>query len=142
MAAHAPVGTRPSARNGVPGTEPEYRKEAREDALHTRSDWKTSARRMWLWPVMILVGLPIAGYIADLVVNGVDSLATALAGGLIAGGIIGAAGWFALRRRVSWLWIPATTVGMAAGLAAGAALVDYGIERGDLLLIGRSPVWA
>jgi hypothetical protein len=25
---------------------------------------------------------------------------------------------------------------MAAGLTAGAALVDYGISRGDLLLIG------
>jgi hypothetical protein len=30
----------------------------------------------------------------------------------------------------------ATTVGMAAGLAVGAALVDYGISRGDLLLMG------
>jgi hypothetical protein len=37
---------------------------------------------------------------------------------------------------VSWLWIPATTAGMAVGLAGGAALVDYGIDRGDLLLMG------
>ena len=44
--------------------------------------------------------------------------------------------WFVLRERVSWLWIPATIVGMAAGLVAGAALVDYGIERGDLILLG------
>ena len=71
-----------------------------------------------------------------LVVNGVDSVGTALVGGLIAGVIIGAAGWFGLRRQVSWLWIPATSVGMAVGLAAGAALVDYGIYRGDLLLMG------
>ena len=33
-------------------------------------------------------------------------------------------------------WIPATIAGMAVGLAAGAALVDYGIDRGDLALMG------
>ncbi|MDQ3890116.1 MAG: hypothetical protein M3312_06140 [Actinomycetota bacterium] len=84
----------------------------------------------------ILVSFPIGGYIADLVVDGVDSVGTALAAGLIAGGIIGAAEWFALRRWVSWLWIPATSVGLAVGLAAGAALVDYGIDRGEIVLIG------
>jgi hypothetical protein len=97
----------------------------------------TSSRpRIWAWPLAILLSLPIGGYVADLVINGVDSVGTALTGGLIAGAIIGAAGWFALRKQVSWLWIPATTVGMAVGLAAGAALVDYGIDRGDLLLMG------
>jgi hypothetical protein len=69
-------------------------------------------------------------------VDGVDSVGAALAGGLIAGAIIGAAEWFALRRRVSWIWILATTAGMAVGLAAGAALVDYGIDRADLALMG------
>jgi hypothetical protein len=91
---------------------------------------------MWLWPVAVLLGFPIGGLIADLVVNGVDSVGTAVAAGLIAGAIIGAAEWFVLRRRVSWLWIPATSVGLAVGLAAGAALVDYGIDRGDVVLIG------
>ena len=91
---------------------------------------------MWPWEVAILVSLPIAGYIAELVVDGVDSVGAALAGGLIVGAIIGAAEWFVLRRRVSWLWIPATIAGMAVGLAAGAALVDYGIARGDLALMG------
>ena len=91
---------------------------------------------MWLWPVAILVSFPIGGYIADLVVDGVDSVGAALAAGLIVGAIIGAAEWFALRQGVSWLWILATTVGMAVGLVAGAALVDYGIDRGDLLLMG------
>jgi hypothetical protein len=69
-------------------------------------------------------------------VNGVDSVGTALVGGLIAGVIIGAAEWFALRQWVSWLWIVATAAGMAAGLIAGAALVDYGISRGDVVLMG------
>ena len=63
-------------------------------------------------------------------------MGAALVGGLIAGLIIGAAEWFALRRWVSWLWIAATSIGMAAGLTAGAALVGYGIGRGDLLLMG------
>jgi hypothetical protein len=76
------------------------------------------------------------GFLADLVVNGVDSVGTALVGGLIAGVIIGAAEWFALRQWVSWLWIVATAAGMAAGLIAGAALVDYGISRGDVVLMG------
>jgi hypothetical protein len=96
----------------------------------------STARRMWLWPVAILVSFPIGGFVADLVVDGVDSVGAALAAGLIAGAIIGAAEWFTLRRWVSWPWILATIAGMAGGLAAGAALVDYGIDRGDLALMG------
>jgi hypothetical protein len=104
--------------------------------MDTKGDWTNTAGRMWLWPVAILVSFPIGGYIADLVVNGVDSVGAALAGGLIAGVIIGAAEWFALRHVVSWPWIVATTAGMAVGLVAGAALVDYGTDRGDLALMG------
>jgi len=104
--------------------------------MDTRGTWTSTARRMWLWPVAILVSFPIGGLIADLVVDGVDSVGAALAGGLIAGAIIGAAEWFALRQWVSWPWIVATIAGMAVGLAAGAALVDYGIDRGDLALMG------
>lgn len=97
----------------------------------------TSIRQLlWAWPVAILLGFPIGGLLADLVVDGVGSVGSALAGGLIAGAVIGAAEWVALRRFVSWIWIPATSIGMAAGLAAGAALVDYGIDRGDLMLMG------
>jgi len=104
--------------------------------MDTQGDRTSTARRMWLWPVAILVSFPIGGYIADLVMDGVDSVGAGLAGGLIAGAIIGAAEWFALRQWVSWLWILATTAGMAAGLTAGAALVDYGIDRGDIVLMG------
>ena len=97
---------------------------------------KAGARRLWVWPIAILISFPIGGYLADLVVDGVDSVGAALLGGLIAGLVIGAAEWFALRRWVSWLWIAATSIGMAAGLAAGAALVGYGISRGDILIMG------
>jgi hypothetical protein len=103
--------------------------------MDTQGEWTSNARRLWLWLVAILVGFPIGGLVADLV-DGVDSVGAALAGGLIAGAIIEAAQWSALRQWVSWLWIPATSVGMALGLAAGAALVDYGIDRGDVVLLG------
>jgi hypothetical protein len=106
--------------------------------MDTQGDWGSTALQMWLWPVAILVGFPIGGLIADLVVDGVDSVGAALVAGLIAGAVIGAAEWFALRQWVSWLWIPATSAGMAVGLAAGAALVDYGIDRADVVLIGAA----
>jgi hypothetical protein len=95
----------------------------------TEAGDRLDARRLWVWPIAILVGFPIGGYLADLVVDGVDSVGAALVGGLIAGFMIGAAEWFALRRCVSWLWIAATSLGMAAGLTAGAAVVDYGTSR-------------
>ena len=93
-------------------------------------------RLRWAWPVAIIVGIPIGGYAANIIIGKVDSFGTALVGGLIAGAIIGAAQWLALRSLVPWLWLVATSVGMAAGLTAGAALVDYGISRGDLALMG------
>jgi hypothetical protein len=102
----------------------------------TEANNKRGVRRLWVWPVAILVSFPIAGYLADLIVDGVDSAGAALVGGLIAGLVIGAAEWFALRRWVSWPWIAATSIGMAAGLAAGAALVDYGTSRGDIMVMG------
>jgi hypothetical protein len=102
----------------------------------TEAEQRAGARRLWIWPIAILISFPIAGYLADLVVDGVDSVGAAMLGGFIAGLVIGAAEWFVLRRWVSWLWIAATSIGMGAGLIAGAALVDYGISRGDVLLMG------
>jgi hypothetical protein len=91
--------------------------------VDSQGGWTTSGRRMWLWPVAALVGFPIGGLVADVVVDGVDSVGAAIVAGLVAGAIVGAAQWFALRRWVSWLWI----AGLAVGLAVGAATVDYGI---------------
>jgi hypothetical protein len=91
---------------------------------------------VWAWPLAVLLGFPIGGLIANVIVGPVDAFGAALAGGLIAGAVIGTAQWIVLRQLVPWIWIPATSVGMAVGLAVGAALVDYGIERGDLVLMG------
>ena len=71
-----------------------------------------------------------------MIVGPIDSAGAAVAGGLIAGAVIGTAQWLALRSVVPWLWIAATSLGMAAGLAVGAAAVDYGIDRGDLVIMG------
>ncbi|MFC7597645.1 hypothetical protein ACFQU3_20190 [Terrabacter sp. GCM10028922] len=78
----------------------------------------------------------MGGYIANLIVGAVDSVSAALAGGLIAGTVAGAAQWLALRRLISWVWIAATSIGMIIGLVLGAPLVDYGIGRVDLMLMG------
>lgn len=136
MATNARVRPRPVSTPDEASKAADDPRAAPSQAVETDGDSKETARRLWLWPVAILLSLPIGGFIADLVVNGVDSVGTALAGGLIAGSIIGAAGWYVLRERISWLWIPAGAVGMAVGLAAGAALVDYGVDRGDVVLMG------
>lgn len=95
-----------------------------------------SRPRIWAWPLASLLGFPIGGFIANVVVGPIDSVAAALAGGLLAGAVVGTAQWFALKQVVPWLWIAATSIGMAAGLTLGAALVGYGIGRGDLMLMG------
>jgi hypothetical protein len=98
---------------------------------------EAAVRRLrWAWPVAILVGFPIGGYVANVIVGRIDSVGPALAGGLIAGAVIGVAQWLALKPLLPWTWVVATSVGMAVGLTAGAALVDYGIGRGDLALMG------
>jgi hypothetical protein len=95
-----------------------------------------SRPRVWAWPLAAVLGFPIGGYAANIVVGAVDSVGAAIAGGLIAGAVIGAAQWLALRQFVPWLWIAATSLGMGVGLAVGAAVVDYGIDRGELMLMG------
>jgi hypothetical protein len=91
---------------------------------------------LWAWPLAILVGFPIGGLLANLAVGHVDSVGAALAGGLVAGAVIGTAQWLALQPLVPWVWAAATSVGMSIGLAAGAGLVGYGIDRGDVVAMG------
>jgi hypothetical protein len=95
-----------------------------------------SRPRVWAWPLAALLGFPIGGYAAHLAVGAVDSVGPAFAGGLIAGSVVGTAQWLALRQFVPWFWIAATSLGMSVGLAIGAAIVDYGIDRGELMLMG------
>lgn len=92
--------------------------------------------RVWAWPLAVLLGFPVGGYLASLIAGPVDSVGAALLGGLVAGAVVGAAQWLAIRRLVSWMWVAATSIGMTVGLTAGAAMVDYGIGRVDLMLMG------
>ena len=107
---------------------------------HASSESATPATvsrpKVWAWPLAALLGFPIGGWVANLTIGAVDSVGAAVAGGLIAGAVVGAAQWLALRQFVPWLWIAATSLGMGVGLAVGAALVDYGIDRADLMLMG------
>lgn len=107
---------------------------------HTTSPAVTAATfnrpPIWAWPLATLLGFPIGGLIANVIVGPVDSIGPALGGGLIAGAVIGGAQWLALKQIVPWIWIAATSVGMAVGLTVGAAIVDYGIGRRDLMVMG------
>jgi hypothetical protein len=98
----------------------------------------STARGLWLRWLPTFLGFPAGGLIALAVLGPVSSLMTALAGGAVAGAVLGAAQWLALRGRLSkteW-WIPATAVGQAVGLAAGATLVNYGTSLQDLAIQG------
>ena len=79
----------------------------------------------------------MAGEIGHLVAGRVDSVSAAVLGGVVTGAGLGAAQWALLRRRgIGVGWIPATAVGLGAGLAVGAALVSYRTDITSLALMG------
>src|SRR5215210_218600 len=96
------------------------------------------ARRVFFVWAATFLAFPPSGFLAHALLGPVDGLGPALGGGLIAGLGIGAAQWLALRRRPpgAALWIPATGLGLAVGLAAGSSLVGYDTELTDLVLQG------
>ena len=67
-----------------------------------------------------------------------DDPLAALVGGTIAGAVIGAGQWLASRGEIGGpaAWIGATAAGMGLGLVAGAVVVNYGTELGELALEG------
>jgi hypothetical protein len=98
----------------------------------------TTMRGFWLRWLPTFLGFIAGGALAIAVVDRVDSLGTALIGGVLAGAVIGAGQWLVLRGRLphaAW-WIAATAAGQALGLAAGAALVGYGTEPRELAIQG------
>jgi hypothetical protein len=97
---------------------------------------RRSFRPWWRW-LLTAFAFPVAGLIGYVVAGRVDSVSTAVLGGVVTGAGIGAAQWALLRHRgVGIRWIPATAVGLGAGLAAGAALVSYRTDIGSLSLMG------
>jgi hypothetical protein len=95
---------------------------------------RNGVREWAIWTASFL-SFPLAGILGGAVAGPVDAPAPALLGGAVTGLVVGAgqalAGRLDARR-----WIPATTVGMAAGLLAGAAAVGYRTSLSDLALMG------
>jgi hypothetical protein len=91
----------------------------------------------WRW-VAVAVAVPVAGLIGWKVGGRVDGVAAALAGGALTGAGLGAVQWWAAKGALgrAAAWIGSSAVGYAAGLAAGAALVGYGTDFGDLAAMG------
>jgi len=97
-------------------------------------------RRMfpgWPWAAVGLA-FPIAGYLGWAVGGPVDAVGAALIGGALTGAGLGAVQWWAARDALGHpgAWISSSAIGYAAGLAAGAALVGYRTDLGDLAIMG------
>jgi hypothetical protein len=100
--------------NAVPTTGP---------AAAGRTGWPRPAAR-WL---LTFTGFPLGGLLAGLLAGPTDSPAAAALGGLVTGAVLGTVqAWGLGRTRPPAIrWIAATAVGLAVGLTAGAAAVDY-----------------
>jgi hypothetical protein len=83
------------------------------------------------------LGFPIGGLLALLTIGELQDPATAAAGGLLAGAVIGGGQWLALRSEgIGRRWIASTAVAMGAGAAAAAVVTGAGTELGDLVVSG------
>jgi hypothetical protein len=83
------------------------------------------------------LAFPLGGLLAIEVIGSRDDVVSAAAGGLVAGAIIGAGQWLALRSSgIGHRWIGHTAAGMAAGTALAAALTDAGTGLADVMVSG------
>jgi hypothetical protein len=90
------------------------------------------------WAGLCVLGIPLGGYLGNIVAGPVDGVTPALLGGALTGTVLGVAQWLLLRRSlgVGTGWIPATSVGLAVGLAVGAMAVGYETARPQLMIMG------
>jgi hypothetical protein len=91
----------------------------------------------WRW-VSVAVAFPIAGIIGGAIGGRVDAFDAALVGGALTGAVLGAVQWWAADGELGRPapWIGSSAGGYAAGLAVGAALVDYNTDLGALAVMG------
>jgi hypothetical protein len=91
-----------------------------------------------LWMVVTLASFPPFGLLGWTIAGHIDGVGPALFGGAVTGAGIGLVQWVFLRRDLgmSFIWIVDTSIGLAAGLAIGAAVVGYGTSAGDLAIMG------
>ena len=97
----------------------------------------TGMLRSWATWTAGFLAFPIAGVAAKAIAGPLDDLVAALLGGAVTGLVIGAGQSIAARGAVPPArWIPATTLGIAVGLALAATVVDYRTTLADLALMG------
>lgn len=83
------------------------------------------------------LAFPLGGLIAIETVGPVEGPLSAAAGGLLAGAILGAAQWLALKPRgVPPSWIALTSAAMGIGLLLAALATDAGTSVADVVLTG------
>ena len=83
------------------------------------------------------LAFPLGGLLAFETVGSATGPATAAAGGLLAGAVIGVGQWLALRNEgIDRRWPLFTAAAMAAGSALAAAATGAGTEVSDLVLTG------
>jgi hypothetical protein len=101
-------------------------------------DPRAGGWRFFLWWMLALLGFPVGGELALLVVGPVEGAVSGALGGALAGAVIGAAQLLVLRRylRVGPEWILATALGVGIGDALGALLTGAGTGIGALLITG------
>jgi hypothetical protein len=79
---------------------------------------------------------PLGGLLAYATVGSVTNAGTAAAAGLLAGAVIGAGQWLALRDRVDARWAAVTAAAMTAGSVVAAVATGAGTETGELVISG------
>jgi hypothetical protein len=94
--------------------------------------------RRWARWMGTIIGFPVAGEVAHLVVGSVDGTGRAVAGGLLGGALLGGiqalVGGMAPEVRARWA--AATAIGFGVGLAVGAGVVDFRTDAASLAVMG------
>ena len=98
----------------------------------------TGMKPFFIWVGLMVLGIPLSGYLGWGVAGHVDGVAPALIGGALTGAGIGFAQWLTLRRSLGLglEWIAATSAGLAIGLAVGASVVGYETSMSQLAVMG------
>lgn len=94
--------------------------------------------KLWLYWLLTTVSFPISGGAAFALFGPAGGIARGALGGLLAGLGIGTAQWIGLRQvlPVTASWIPASAVGLSAGLALATAALGTRTDTSGVLLRG------